>query len=109
MQPDIIFLSSPHAISHQRDFLIYQNTNASGYALVGGDLHNASHEDYKVPMKVGLADSTVGLRMMRVCELIGNCAANLLQALKKQNLNVSGSFFAVELSPTHSTFVYGQD
>ena len=30
LKPDIIFLSSPHAIAHQRDFLIYQNTNGSG-------------------------------------------------------------------------------
>ncbi|ETO09538.1 hypothetical protein RFI_27838 [Reticulomyxa filosa] len=35
IQPDLIFLSTPHGMELTRDFLIYSNTNDSGYAVIG--------------------------------------------------------------------------
>jgi hypothetical protein len=71
LQPDIIFLTTPHGVALTNDFAIYTNSNGSGYALVGvitktlitlitlrslitliiliGDLHNDSVPSYKVP------------------------------------------------------------
>ena len=38
--PDIIMLSTPHGLASDREFLLYANTNGSGHADIGQDLHN---------------------------------------------------------------------
>lgn len=54
------------------------NTNASGFAQIGQDLHNASFPGYKVPLSVGL-DPDV--------------AAAILKAGGDESNNVSGTCF----------------
>lgn len=46
--PDFILLSTPHGMAADVPFAIFGNTNASGFALLGGDLHNASFPEYRV-------------------------------------------------------------
>jgi aromatic ring-opening dioxygenase LigB subunit len=48
VDPDLIFLSSPHGITLSNDFGIYLGSTASGSADIGKDLHNASHAPYRV-------------------------------------------------------------
>eukprot|EP01126_Amoeba_proteus_P017731 TRINITY_DN1869_c0_g1_i12.p1 TRINITY_DN1869_c0_g1~~TRINITY_DN1869_c0_g1_i12.p1 ORF type:complete len:211 (-),score=19.80 TRINITY_DN1869_c0_g1_i12:641-1273(-) len=40
LQPDIIFITTPHGISSHNNFLIYVNSNGSGFAPIGQDLEN---------------------------------------------------------------------
>lgn len=55
LRPDLILVSSPHGIEASRDFALYGNSNSSGYALIGQDMHNASWPLYKVPLSIPLA------------------------------------------------------
>lgn len=57
LQPDVIFITVPHGISLTNDFAIYTGSIGSGFALVGGDLHNASFPSYPVFMNFSLAPS----------------------------------------------------
>lgn len=65
MKPDLIFLSTPHGMALDVDFLIYKNSNESGYAIVGQDLHNNSYPGYKVNLSIHtnteIADKFVSL------------------------------------------------
>ncbi len=45
------------------DFLIYENNNESGYALVGGDLQNASFPWYPVYMNL-TSDETLATNIV---------------------------------------------
>jgi len=53
-KPDLVLLTTPHGIELSSDYALYMNTNASGFAQIGADLHNASFPGYKVPLSVGL-------------------------------------------------------
>ena len=57
MKPDLIFLSTPHGLELAIDFLIYENQNESGYALLGGDLDNSSFIEYKVELNMTTDES----------------------------------------------------
>ena len=52
MKSDLIFLSTPHGMALDDDFLIYENEQESGYALVGGDLHNSSVNLTKITLNI---------------------------------------------------------
>ena len=74
-RPDLILLIAPHAIALTNDFAVYTVSNASGTALIGGDLHNASTE--LVPFTVAvegapdLANNLVAtLRVVNVTALL---------------------------------------
>jgi len=56
---DMLILSTPHAIADSVRFALYANTNGSGYAAVGQDLHNASFPIDKVPLHASLAPAQV--------------------------------------------------
>lgn len=51
----LLLLITPHGIEDSRNFVFYANSNGSGYALLGQDLHNASFPCYKVPLNASLA------------------------------------------------------
>jgi aromatic ring-opening dioxygenase LigB subunit len=55
LEPELVFISTPHGLALTNDFAVYQNTNGSGYALIGSDLHNSSFPGYKVPFSTPLA------------------------------------------------------
>ena len=60
LSPDIIFISTPHGISTDRDFLFYENSVGSGYALVGEDMPpSAQFQSYKVPLNATLDPNTI--------------------------------------------------
>ena len=48
VDPDLVFLSTPHGIALSNDFGIYLGSKASGSADIGKDLHNATHASYRV-------------------------------------------------------------
>ena len=48
LEPELVFLTTPHGMALERDFTVYENSNASGFASIGQDLHNASFHQYKV-------------------------------------------------------------
>jgi aromatic ring-opening dioxygenase LigB subunit len=75
LAPDVVLLSTPHGIALSNDFGIYLSSNASGTALIGGDLHNASFPLIAVPMAFGLD---------------GGLTADLAGALAGAGFNVSG-------------------
>lgn len=72
--PDVILLVAPHAIALSIDFGVYTSSNASGTALIGGDLHNASIQ--LVPFTVAVRGSP-------------DVAGSLVAALGEQGHNVS--------------------
>lgn len=51
-RPELIFLSTPHGLEDSNDFVLYENSNVSGFAHLGQDLHNASFPGYDVPLAV---------------------------------------------------------
>eukprot|EP00823_Brevimastigomonas_motovehiculus_P007014 TRINITY_DN6033_c0_g1_i1.p1 TRINITY_DN6033_c0_g1~~TRINITY_DN6033_c0_g1_i1.p1 ORF type:complete len:326 (-),score=43.60 TRINITY_DN6033_c0_g1_i1:251-1183(-) len=55
LKPDLIFLSTPHGLAGSDDFLLYSNTNASGFAAIGQDLHNSSFLPRNVPLSFPLS------------------------------------------------------
>jgi len=75
LNPDIILLSTPHGMALTRDFLFYQNTNGSGYALLGQDLHDPKFPEYKVYLKAKLSP---------------NITTSLVTSLTSRHTNVSG-------------------
>lgn len=54
LEAEVLVLITPHGVTSQRDLGLYSATNASGFARIGDDLHNASHQDYDVPVNVTL-------------------------------------------------------
>ena len=52
--PDVILLSTPHGMAADVPFALFGNTNASGFALLGSDLHNASFPLYSVPLNASM-------------------------------------------------------
>lgn len=60
LKPDLIFITTPHGVALTNDFAVYQSSNGSGFALIGGDLHNASYPGYEVPMQFPLAPDLAG-------------------------------------------------
>lgn len=75
LQPDFILLSSPHGIALANDFGLYLSSNASGFALIGSDLHNASWPGYPVYMDFPLQSGVM---------------TTLSSTLARQGWNVSG-------------------
>ena len=59
LKPDYIFLTTPHGLALTTDYAFYQNSNGSGFALIGGDLHNASFPEYKVYLDTSLAPAVI--------------------------------------------------
>ena len=51
LRPELIFLTTPHGMALERDFAVYENSNASGFASIGQDLHNASFPQYRVQLR----------------------------------------------------------
>lgn len=54
LDAEILLLITPHGVTSQRDLGLYSATNASGFARIGDDLYNISHQDYDVPVNVSL-------------------------------------------------------
>ena len=50
LNPDVIFLSTPHGTELSNDFATYLNSNGSGFAAIGSDLHNKSRPPNNVPL-----------------------------------------------------------
>ena len=50
IKPDVIFLSTPHGMELTNNFVAYLNTNGTGFAAIGQDLHNASIPPRDVPL-----------------------------------------------------------
>ena len=96
-KPDIIFLITPHGLESTVDAAIYRNTEASGFALLGQDLHNASFPGYKVPLNVTLNSnvsdaliaslSGIAPAATRYSRLRGAAAAATSAATAKRNNN----------------------
>ena len=76
VNPDLIFLSTPHGIELTNDFGLYLGSKASGTATIGGDLHNASHPSYNVRLPSIL--------------LAPELSQTLVNETSKNRLNVSG-------------------
>jgi aromatic ring-opening dioxygenase LigB subunit len=84
MKPDIIFLSTPHGIAVERDFLFYENRLGAGYALLGQDLPvSANFTPYIVDINVTMA---------------ANVTAALLEALSR-DCNVTGLMSFADSEP----------
>jgi len=61
--PDLIFFSTPHGIAENNNFVLYGNTEGSGYAPIGADLLNDCSIDppppYNVPLSITLSPQIV--------------------------------------------------
>jgi aromatic ring-opening dioxygenase LigB subunit len=64
VDPDLIFLSSPHGIALSNDFGIYLGSTASGSADIGKDLHNASHAPYRVHLPTIALDPRLSAQLV---------------------------------------------
>jgi len=60
LAPDLVFLSTPHGLALSNDFGVYQNTDASGFAILGSDLQNSSFPSYTVPLSARLSPDISG-------------------------------------------------
>lgn len=76
IDPDLIFLSTPHGITLSNDFGFYLGSTASGGADIGKDLHNATHPSYRVNLPQILLEPRL--------------ATELVSKLISENYNVSG-------------------
>eukprot|EP01083_Nonionella_stella_P150143 477806_1 len=52
MQPDLIFLTTPHGLKLNRNFLVYENGMEQGYAMVGDDLHDPQFKSTKIHLNI---------------------------------------------------------
>ena len=81
LRPDIIVLTTPHGIESERDFAFYRNTNGSGFAHLGDDLHNASFPGYDVNLNISMNPS-----------IVHNLTASLLAMDTRANVSTLLSF-----------------
>ena len=79
LEPDIIFLSTPHGVALSNDFAFYQNDLAAGFAAVGGDLHNASVVPYNVPLNVSL-DANLTSELLSILRASGQTNVSALSS-----------------------------
>jgi len=63
LNPDLILFSTPHGIAENNNFVLYGNTEASGFAPIGQDLQNDCSTDppppYNIPLSISLSPTTV--------------------------------------------------
>jgi aromatic ring-opening dioxygenase LigB subunit len=59
LAPDLILLTTPHGVESERMFSFYRNSNGSGFAHLGDDLHNASFPGYDVDLNVTMDPAAV--------------------------------------------------
>ena len=59
LDPELIVVVTPHGMESERNFIFYGNTNGSGFAHLGDDLHNASFPGYDVNLSVTMDPTTV--------------------------------------------------
>eukprot|EP00041_Stephanoeca_diplocostata_P026482 m.715272 g.715272 ORF g.715272 m.715272 type:complete len:332 (-) comp22978_c0_seq12:2905-3900(-) len=76
VKPDLVLLTTPHGIELSNSYAFYTNTNGSGFALIGQDLHNASFPSYKVPLSVSMSPNISGDLVA-----VGGGASNNVSAL----------------------------
>ena len=48
LAPEVVVLVTPHGVALDRDFALYSNSAADGYAAIGADLHDISRPPYRV-------------------------------------------------------------
>ena len=76
-KPDIIFLATPHGVAAEDNFLIYENSKAEGYAILGADLNDPNSDKlYRVDLGNVSMDA--------------NVSAGIVDEAKRRGLNVSG-------------------
>jgi len=55
LAPDLIILSTPHGLALERDFLFYENSEASGFANIGEDMPpNSGFQSYDATLNATL-------------------------------------------------------
>ena len=52
MKPDLIFLTTPHGLKLNHNFLVYENEIESGDAMIGADLHDPSYPGHKISLDI---------------------------------------------------------
>jgi hypothetical protein len=86
LAPDLIFLSTPHGIALDNDFLFYENSLADGYAVIGEDMNDPNYPTYQVPLN---------------CSMDPNVTASLLHELSDvRKRNVTGLSTFADSEPT---------
>jgi len=84
IDPDLIYLSTPHGIALSNNFALYLGSTASGGADIGKDLHNSTVRPYHV-------------NLPRI-ELEPRLSSELVSELTSLHLNVSGIQVSAENS-----------
>lgn len=80
VDPDLIFLSTPHGVSMSNDFAVYLNAAASGTVEIGADLHQNSSSSYY----------TVTLPPIPLAPILAQELVNQLTTVLQQHQNVTG-------------------
>jgi aromatic ring-opening dioxygenase LigB subunit len=80
VQPDVLFLSTPHGIQLDTNFAIFMSKHGTGTVTIGGDLYNTSTQhDISYNLTLGV-------------ELAPTLAQSLLDDLTDAHQNVSGLY-----------------
>lgn len=76
-KPGIIFLATPHGVAAEDNFLVYENSRAEGFAILGADLNDPNSDKlYRVDLGNVSMDA--------------NVSAGIVDEAKRRGLNVSG-------------------
>ena len=74
MNPDVVILSTPHGQALDINFAVYGNSLLSGYAPIGQDLHDESHENYDITVT---ASSNTDLATSLVSAIRDHASSNI--------------------------------
>ena len=75
-KPEIIFLATPHGVAATNDFLVYTNSRAEGFSILGSDLNDPDSEKlYRVDLNMTMN---------------ANVSSGIVEEAQRRGLNVTG-------------------
>ena len=85
MEPDVIFLTTPHGLKLNHNFLIYENDFETGDAFVGDDLHDAAIKPHKLHLNIS-THKALARKVVRLLSAYGNNVEGLSSFGKRASL-----------------------
>lgn len=79
LAPEVVVLVTPHGVALGRDFVLYANSAADGYAAIGADLHDPARPGYQVPLHNVNLDATLAVSPPR-------CARDRARAIGRASI-----------------------
>ena len=85
MKPDVIFLTTPHGLKLNNNFLVYENDVETGDAMIGDDLHDSSFKSQQISLSIN-SNKELAQKLIYLMNEYGNNVEGLSSFGKDETL-----------------------